>query len=193
MENNNEVKKIKVDELIINLNKRSSQAAKEAILKTITIKNYVSFLTKEVSARQIISTAHFSYPKGIDIKNKTEEELKMIEQIPTINHSRQYLLSAIMLIDLYTNIELDFSKAVYQYDTLAEHGVIDYIVSNIPDSEIKEFNMIINNEYDAFYQKYFSIRTYIDEKIDQIQFIISSMMASLPDEIENFITNNESE
>ena len=53
--------------------------------------------------------------------------------------------------------------------------------------------MIINNEYDAFYQKYFSIRNYIDEKIDQIQFIISSMMASLPDEIENFITNNESE
>lgn len=159
---------IKVTDLINKLNERNSQNAKDAILKTIKFKNYVGFLTKETFAKQIINTAHFVYPPNVDVINTSVDELKNMEQIPSINHAKQYLFTAIMLVDLYTNIELDFSNAVNEYDMLAENGVIDYIISNIPDSEITEFKMLIDSQFNMFYEKYFSIKSYIDFKLNEL-------------------------
>ena len=170
----NQENKITLDEIYDEITKRTSDAVKKTYLnKVIKIKPHVSYIQREVIAKQIIDTAHFSIPIGTDITTLTDEEIDNLPKVPTINHSAQYVLSALMLVDLYTNIKIDFKQGAFQYDKLVESGVINYVLDNIPESEINEFKMLIDYKYEEYYQKYFSMKAYVDSKLGKLESIIS--------------------
>ena len=170
----NQENKITLDEIYDEITKRTSDAVKKTYLnKVIKIKPHVSYIQREVIAKQIIDTAHFSIPIGTDITTLTDEEIDNLPKVPTINHSAQYVLSALMLVDLYTNIKIDFKQGAFQYDKLVESGVINYVLDNVPESEINEFKMLIDYKYEEYYQKYFSMKAYIDSKLGKLESIIS--------------------
>jgi hypothetical protein len=162
------IKKITLDELYLEYNKRSSNAAKESYLKNaIKIKPYISYVEKDMMAKNIIDVAHYSIPQDVNIGNMTDDELLKIKQVPVINRSAQYTLTALTLVKMYTNIDIDFKQGAFQYDKLAETGIINYILENIETSEIEEFKMLINYKYEDFYQKHFSIQSYLDKRINE--------------------------
>lgn len=170
----NQENKITLDEIYNEITKRTSDAVKKTYLnKVIKIKPHVSYVQREIIAKKIIDTAHFSIPIGTDITKLTDEELDNLPKVPTINHSAQYVLSALMLVDLYTNIKIDFKQGAFQYDKLVESGVINYVLDNIPESEINEFKMLIDYKYEEYYQKYFSMKAYVDSKLGKLESIIS--------------------
>ena len=170
----NQENKITLDEIYDEITKRTSDAVKKTYLnKVIKIKPHVSYIQRELIAKQIIDTAHFSIPIGTDITKLTDEELDNLSKVPTINHSAQYVLSALMLVDLYTNIKIDFKQGAFQYDKLVESGVINYVLDNVPESEINEFKMLIDYKYEEYYQKYFSMKAYVDSKLGKLESIIS--------------------
>ena len=170
----NQENKITLDEIYNEITKRTSDAVKKTYLnKVIKVKPHVSYIQREVIAKQIIDTAHFSIPIGTDITTLTDEEIDNLPKVPTINHSAQYVLSALMLVDLYTNIKIDFKQGAFQYDKLVESGVINYVLDNVPESEINEFKMLIDYKYEEYYQKYFSMKAYVDSKLGKLESIIS--------------------
>lgn len=170
----NQENKITLDEIYNEITKRTSDAVKKTYLnKVIKVKPHVSYVQREVIAKQIIDTAHFSIPIGTDITTLTDEEIDNLSKVPTINHSAQYVLSALMLVDLYTNIKIDFKQGAFQYDKLVESGVINYVLDNVPESEINEFKMLIDYKYEEYYQKYFSMKAYVDSKLGKLESIIS--------------------
>ena len=170
----NQENKITLDEIYNEITKRTSDAVKKTYLnKVIKIKPHVSYVQREIIAKKIIDTAHFSIPIGTDITKLTDEELDNLPKVPTINHSAQYVLSALMLVDLYTNIKIDFKQGAFQYDILVENGVINYVLDSIPESEINEFKMLIDYKYEEYYQKYFSMKAYVDSKLGKLESIIS--------------------
>ena len=168
--------KILLDDICEQLNKRTSENAKKAYInQVIKIKPHVSYVARDVVAKQIIDAAHFSFPEGIDITNISEDELKNIEKVPKINRSSQYVMSALMLVDLYTNIKINFAKGAFQYDKLVESGLINYVLENVPESEINEFKMLIDYKYDEYYQKYFSMKAYVDSKLNDLESVINTL------------------
>lgn len=168
--------KILLDDICEQLNKRTSENAKKAYInQVVKIKPHVSYVARDVVAKQIIDTAHFSFPEGVDITNISEDELKNIEKVPKINRSAQYIMSALMLVDLYTNIKIDFVKGAFQYDKLVESGIINYVLENVPESEINEFKMLIDYKYDEYYQKYFSMKAYVDSKLNDLELVINTL------------------
>lgn len=168
--------KILLDDICEQLNKRTSENAKKAYInQVVKIKPHVSYVARDVVAKQIIDTAHFSFPEGVDITNISEDELKNIEKVPKINRSAQYIMSALMLVDLYTNIKIDFVKGAFQYDKLVESGIINYVLENVPESEINEFKMLIDYKYDEYYQKYFSMKSYVDSKLNDLELVINTL------------------
>ena len=168
--------KILLDDICEQLNKRTSENAKKAYInQVVKIKPHVSYVARDVVAKQIIDAAHFSFPEGIDITNISEDELKNIEKVPKINRSSQYVMSALMLVDLYTNIKIDFAKGAFQYDKLVESGLINYVLENVPESEINEFKMLIDYKYDEYYQKYFSMKAYVDSKLNDLELVINTL------------------
>ena len=168
--------KILLDDICEQLNTRTSENAKKAYInQVVKIKPHVSYVARDVVAKQIIDAAHFSFPEGIDITNISEDELKNIEKVPKINRSSQYVMSALMLVDLYTNIKIDFAKGAFQYDKLVESGVINYVLDNVPESEINEFKMLIDYKYEEYYQKYFSMKAYVDSKLNDLELVINTL------------------
>ena len=168
--------KILLDDICEQLNKRTSENAKKAYInQVIKIKPHVSYVARDVVAKQIIDAAHFSFPEGIDITNISEDELKNIEKVPKINRSSQYVMSALMLVDLYTNIKINFAKGAFQYDKLVESGLINYVLENVPESEVKEFEMLIDYKYEEYYQKYFSMKSYVDSKLNDLELVINTL------------------
>ena len=168
--------KILLDDICEQLNKRTSENAKKAYInQVIKIKPHVSYVARDVVAKQIIDAAHFSFPEGIDITNISEDELENIEKVPKINRSSQYIMSALMLVDLYTNIKINFAKGAFQYDKLVESGLINYVLENAPESEIKEFEMLIDYKYEEYYQKYFSMKSYVDSKLNDLELVINTL------------------
>ena len=168
--------KILLDDICEQLNKRTSENAKKAYInQVIKIKPHVSYVARDVVAKQIIDAAHFSFPEGIDITNISEDELENIEKVPKINRSSQYIMSALMLVDLYTNIKINFAKGAFQYDKLVESGIINYVLENVPESEINEFKMLIDYKYDEYYQKYFSMKAYVDSKLNDLELVINTL------------------
>ena len=178
--------KILLDDICEQLNKRTSENAKKAYInQVVKIKPHVSYVARDVVAKQIIDAAHFSFPEGVDITNISEDELKNIEKVPKINRSAQYIMSALMLVDLYTNIKIDFTKGAFQYDKLVESEVINYVLDNVPESEINEFKMLIDYKYEEYYQKYFSIKSYIDSKLNIVESTVSTLLEMLNNVISN--------
>lgn len=168
--------KILLDDICEQLNKRTSENAKKAYInQVVKIKPHVSYVARDVVAKQIIDAAHFSFPEGIDITNISEDELENIEKVPKINRSSQYIMSALMLVDLYTNIKINFTKGAFQYDKLVESGIINYVLENVPESEIKEFEMLIDYKYEEYYQKYFSMKSYVDSKLNDLELVINTL------------------
>ena len=168
--------KILLDDICEQLNKRTSENAKKAYInQVVKIKPHVSYVARDVVAKQIIDAAHFSFPEGIDITNISEDELENIEKVPKINRSSQYIMSALMLVDLYTNIKINFAKGAFQYDKLVESGLINYVLENAPESEIKEFEMLIDYKYEEYYQKYFSMKSYVDSKLNDLELVINTL------------------
>lgn len=186
--------KILLDDICEQLNKRTSENAKKAYInQVVKIKPHVSYVARDVVAKQIIDAAHFSFPEGIDITNISEDELKNIEKVPKINRSSQYVMSALMLVDLYTNVKIDFKQGAFQYDKLVETGVINYVLDNVPESEINEFKMLIDYKYEEYYQRYFSMRSYIDSKLKSFESIISMLTDTITTSLDKIDKNEVKE
>lgn len=190
----NQENKITLDEIYNEITKRTSDAVKKTYLnKVIKVKPHVSYVQREVIAKQIIDTAHFSIPVGTDITKLTDEELNNLPKVPTINHSAQYVLSALMLVDLYTNVKIDFKQGAFQYDKLVETGVINYVLDNVPESEINEFKMLIDYKYEEYYQRYFSMKSYIDSKLKSFESIISMLTDTITTSLDKIDKNEVKE
>ncbi len=56
-----------------------------------------------------------------------------------INSSLRYLLCVFNLIDLYTNITVDFSNILEEYDLLEEQGLVDELIRLMPQREVTSF------------------------------------------------------
>ena len=50
---------------------------------------------------------------------------------------------------------------------------MNYVLYNVPESEINEFKMLIDYKYEEYYQKYFSMKAYVDSKLGKLESIIS--------------------
>ena len=139
--------KISVDNFVkmYTVNSKAKDKTFEEFIKKHIVVDYVDFLTKTVICDGIIkSTCH--------IKDGEREVIK-------INSSGKYLLFIMKLIDLYTDIEIDFKdgKYVEQYDKLNKVGAIIVLTEAIPVAEYAEFNMVLNMKLSDFESNEYSL------------------------------------
>lgn len=119
--------------------------AQEEFIEDVINKHYVPYETKITICEKIIESSYYK---------KTEDgETKKLH----INSPAQHMLYYLNLIKYYTNINIDFGNALEEFNMLNECGLLDVIISCIPDREHQEFSMIldmvksdvIKNEYET--------------------------------------------
>ena len=155
----------------IAMNKKSM----ESYLRNKVMKNeYVAYEEKIAKCETIIKNTSVIKDEatGIEIYKRNT---------PACN-----LFFNLTLIDLYTNIEIDFSKNMLKdYNELERHGYIDLLLSYIPKPEYVAWQKLIDMIASDYMENNRSLVSYLDTKltaIDRTADSFSKVLTSLVDE-----------
>lgn len=171
------MKKISVKDFVqmYKTNSKTTDKTFEDFIKKHIVVDYIDFLEKEVICTAIVSsTCHIESGD---------------RQIVKINSTARYVIFIMRLIDLYTDIEVDFTDANYvkQYDELNKIGAINTLISAIPNNEYVEFNTMLNMKMDDFRDNEYSIKAFLynlKESFNISEDIINSAIKELEKEAE---------
>lgn len=135
----------------------------EYIKKHILLDKYVPYVEKITRCKNIIDKTMYTELNGEKVFKK--------------NSTSQYLLYTLTLIDLYTDLDIDFKNLLDEYDELEKYALITPIISFINENELQTWQTISNMIIDDLMVNTRSIVSWIDNKID----ILSLMMNSIQD------------
>jgi hypothetical protein len=118
---------MKVKELCDGYKAEKTEAMKREFLrKNIKIRNYVPYAEKVYIARAMVEGT-----------NLTEEGILKLDS------PRQYLNQTYAQLQLYTDIEINESAWVEEYDQLSESGMLIEIKDLLPPKDLDEFDNIV--------------------------------------------------
>lgn len=190
---------MKIKEFCKGYSNRIDKLKGDYLKENLHIKTYLPFLRKDAIATVLVdrSTYKFeSYTKEDGtIGSKKTDEIK-------VNSVAQYLLFCRVVIENYTNLEVETDSFCEEYDALKQCGLLDKLMVGsenvppmIPADEIGELRMLIDmKQKDEIFNRT-EIHNYITEQIDRFgnlaNVISKPVMDIIAERLENE-TNEES-
>ena len=147
---------------------------KEDYLKdNLHINTYLPFLTKVTLADNLAKVTTLDKDTGnINVKSDVN-----------------YLLFCRMIVEQYTDLQVETEGFYEEYDLLNESGLLDKIMQMIPEKEIAEFKMICDMKKDDIIFNQSTPKAFINQQIERITTIASvtlkPILEKLVDEFEN--------
>ena len=137
------------------------------------IKTYLPFLTKATLADKLAKVTTLDKDTGnVNVKSDVN-----------------YLLFCRMIIEQYTDLQVETEGFYEEYDLLNESGLLDKIMQMIPEKEITEFKMICDMKKDDIIFNQSTPKAFINQQIERITTIASvtlkPILEKLVDEFEN--------
>lgn len=149
---------------------KKGEEEKEKFVKEHIITEYVPYEKKADYAKAITDVSYWKMeklPDGADTK------------VLHIDSVAKYMLSCIALVKLFTDIELQFGdgKALDNFNILNSSGVLDYIIQNVNQKELKEFNMVLQMTCDDVIANEYENHAYISKQIYRFGNLIGATLA----------------
>lgn len=163
-----------IKEFVEKYNAIATDRLKEDYLNdNLHIKTYLPFLTKVTLADKLARVTTLDKDTGnINIKSDVN-----------------YLLFCRMIIEQYTDLQVETEGFYEEYDLLNESGLLDKIMQMIPEKEITEFKMICDMKKDDIVFNQSTPKAFINQQIERITTIASvtlkPILEKLVDEFEN--------
>lgn len=146
-------------------NETNIEKSKEALIEKVMNPHYVSYEMKITICEKIIENSYYKKEEKDGIKTRKLH----------INSPAEYMLYCLYLVKQYTNIEVDFSKALEEFNLLNECDLIDIIYKNIPEKEVKEFRKILDMvESDVMMNEY-ETHAFISNQVERFGELFGSI------------------
>ena len=182
---------MKIKEFVNKYNSFSTESLRDNFLKNnLKIKDYVSFLMKNTLAQKIVDVSTYMYEDYIK-----EDGTKGRRRTNTIhvNSTVQYVLFCRVIIENYTNLEVETDGFYEEYDLLNESGLLDKIMQMIPEKEIKEFKMIVDMKKDDIIFNQSTPKAFINQQIERVSTILGVTLKPVLEKISEQIENMSDE
>lgn len=133
---------------------RKTEEERISFLKEHIKTDYIPFEKKADIAKAIVQASYYVKEKDI---NGNEVQKFRADSIA------KYMLTCMSLIDLYTDIDRNKNqgKMVEDFNILNEYGIFDAMIQNMPQRELKEFNMVIQMTIDDLLTNEYEIHSFI--------------------------------
>lgn len=175
-------KSFKVKEFVDKYEAQINVADKEKFLRTsLKTDNYMEYSEKVLIADNIVKSCSYAISKD---ENGTLSKTNQI----AINSPMRYVLFAMTVVNKYTNIEVDFSKIMPQFDMLNRNGLIEIIFAKVGEKEIAEFNTVVGMVLDDFMKNEYEFRNYIGGMLTKMGGLVQQV-SPIIDNIVNKIDN----
>lgn len=162
---------IKLSFFMTKFNMKKTDEEKLELVKQHIKNEYVPLEKKADVAKAIVDS---SYYKEEIIGDEKRKKLY-------IDSIGNYMLKCMSIIDLYTDIERQTGdgKMLKDFNTLNEAGIIDLIIQNISQRELKEFNMVLQMAQDDAVANEFENHAFISNQIERFGKLIGTSLAPI--------------
>lgn len=162
----------------------NSQMALNYFEKTVEVKKYIPFIQKDAYGRALADATMYEHKDVEQIDGSTKREKTNIVKV---NSAAYYLYMVKNIVIGYTNLVSD-GNFTEEYDLLHQSGVLQLIMAQIPDEEIKEFKMICDMHKEDALTNYAVPASYIHNQVDHFARLanvtINPILNALSDKLE---------
>lgn len=142
------------------------------------VKNdYVPYEKKADVAKAIVKASYYQRTKN---RGEIEREELHIDSVA------KYMLTCLSMVDLYTDIERSKNegKSLEEFNTLNGSGVLDLIIQNIDDRELKEFNIVLQMTCDDLMANEYENHAFIRAQVERFGSLISTALSPLIEKLD---------
>ena len=133
------------------------------------VKDYIPNAEKMLECQMIIKESHYTTIKIDDTERKIYRQ----------NNNAEKVLYNMMLIDKYTNIDIDRKHVFDEYDYMRENKYFYPTLQMIPKEELEEFEDTLTNMVDDLKVNERSLVSFIENKSGTINFSLSELLKML--------------
>lgn len=147
---------------------------KEDYLKNnLHIKTYLPFLTKVTLADKLTKVTTLDKDTGnVNVKSDVN-----------------YLLFCRMIVEQYTDLQIETEGFYEEYDLLNESGLLDKIMQMIPEKEISEFKMLCDFKQKDILTNQYEMHSYISNQVTRFGELfgvtLKPVMGKIYEQLEN--------
>lgn len=126
-----------------------------------------------------IKSDYIPYEKKADIAKAIANSTYWIKEnnngndqnVLHVDSVAKYMLARMAIVDLFTDIERQhgYGKMLEDFNTLNANGVLDYIVQNVDQKQMKEFNLILQMTCEDIITNEFENHSFISKQV--IRFV----------------------
>lgn len=92
------------------------------------------------------------------------------------NSAAKYMLYYLTLVDLYTDLEIDFKKSLDTFEKI-NGSILDTIISYIDDRELKEFQMLLDFACDDILTNEYELHSFIRNQVNRFSSLFGGIIA----------------
>lgn len=176
---------MKIKEFIEGYNKCATQQLKDRFVKEkLNITPYVSILKKDTYAQLIVDRTMFeqeSYDSNGETKYRKTDKIR-------VNSVAQYVQFCRVIIELYTNLEIENGAFIDEYDALKSSGLLDLLMIGsdkaapvIPMNELSEFRTVLDMKVKDALENYSTPQAFIERQVDRFKALGEATLIPLMD------------
>lgn len=176
-------KKMTVKEFVKKYTSLQNENLKENLINSIKIKEYIQYERKADLCKALINTSSYE---------KKEDENGNVTRIFRRDSIVEYMMFNLMLINEYTSIDVEFKNNIEEFNMLNapnvvvtdesgkefKVGLIDILISKIPDRELKEFNMILDLTKRDLMQNEYETHAFIKSQVERFSEVLKVVAKS---------------
>ncbi len=92
------------------------------------------------------------------------------------NSAAKYMLYYLTLVDLYTDLEVDFKESLDTFEKI-NGSILDTIISYIDDRELKEFQMLLDFACDDILTNEYEMHSFIKNQVERFGSLFGNIVA----------------
>ncbi len=185
---------MKIKEICEKYNAIATESLRDDFIKkNIEFVDYIPFIKKDALAQKLIDVSMYEYEDYTDESGKVNR--RNTGKIK-VNSVVQYLLFCRIIIENYTNLEVETKGFYEEYDALKQSGLLDKLMIGtettaplIPQSEIAELRSLISMKQSDAMTNYATPQAYISSQVERFGTLLSVTLKPVLDRIATFIEN----
>ena len=159
------IKFVTVKEFVKALTTRSSDDARRIYLEgTLAVKDYERYEVVCAICDQIVASSYFT----------RDGQFKL-------DSCKKYLMYVSALLNTYTNIRFDENDALGDFNLLQRYGLVDVIISYIPDVQVAMFDSVLNMKSNDLMTNYYEPHAFVREQVIKFAPLIHKWIDSFLD------------
>jgi len=150
----------------------------------MTVKDFLTNYNKTKNIEKHIIKTYVPYAEKITLCTKIlettcYEKISEDEKIFKMNTPSRQMMLMLVLVNTYTDIDINFQNVLEDFDILSEKELLGAIIKAIPEKEVALFSSLLNMCLDDLITNTRDLIPWMENKIKASSIVINTILESL--------------